>query len=308
MVIVAIIVVIFGYSFMKGHNIFDSSRDFYAVYDNVNGLSSSATVNINGKKVGSVSEIHFLDKKGKILVYMRISNDFKFSKNSVAAIYSDGLIGGKSVKIIPDYRGELAKSGDTLKSKIEINTIENVKNHLEPIQKKLMIALGGIDSLVSGINEILDTTGRRNIKGTLVQVNSTMSHLNNSAAQIDKLMSENSVKLDTTIDNLSKTAYNFSNFSDSLAQIKVKPLLVKVNHMLDDFKEITTKLNDGEGTAGKLLNDNEVYDNLEITTKQLQELIQDIKLNPKRYIHVKFSIFGGKDKSKPYEKPDDPLK
>src|SRR5699024_10789140 len=111
--------------------------------------------------------------------------------------------------------------------------------------------------------------------------------------------------LDTTIGNLDKTTYNFSKVSDSLAQIEVQSLTAKLDKVLDDFENISTKLNDGEGTAGKLLNDDEVYNNLDRSSQQLEELLEDIKLNPRRYVNLKFSIVGGKNKTEPYKNPKD---
>jgi len=305
----AIAVLIFGYNFMKGKNIFDSSREFYALYDNVESLSTSSSVTINGLKVGAVSGIDFLNDNGKIIVRLRITNkDFEFSKNSIAKIYSDGLIGGKSIKIIPDHKGAVAQSGDTLKSEVEVGTLDNVVQDLGPLKDKLKSTLGGLDSLVAGLNEVLDTTGRHNLKGSIEKFNSTMENLDHSTAQLDHLLAKNTTKLDTTFTNLSHTAYNFKTLSDSLAEIKVKSLVRKLDQTLADVNQITDKLNNGEGTAGKLLNDDEVYDNLNHASKQLEELLQDIKLHPRRYINLKFSVFGGKNKTKPYQKPQDSIK
>ncbi len=304
MAIVAVAVVIFGYSFMKGHNIFDSSREFYAVYDNVDGLSPSASITISGKNVGAVSGINFLNKSGKIVVTMRVNSDFQFSKNSVAQIYSGGFIGGKSIKIIPNHKGGPAVSGDTLKSDKESGVIAHVTQNLKPIEEKFQEVLKGLDTLLKNVNQVFDKETRQDLKGSLSNLNSTMNHLNNSAAEIDQLLNRNGTTLDTTIHNLSNMAYNLNTLSDSLSQIKVKALMAKVNGVLSDFEAISTQLKEGEGTLGKLLNDEELYNNLDQASQQLEELLQDIKLHPKRYINVKFSIFGGKDKEIPYRKPE----
>src|SRR5699024_4902003 len=117
-------------------------------------------------------------------------------------------------------------------------------------------------------------------------------------------LTKNSGRLDTTITNLNHTVYNFSKISDSLAEIEVQPIVAKLDETLDNFNNISTKLNEGNGSLGKLINDNAVYENIDHATRQLEELLQDIKLHPRRYINVKFSIFGGKNKAKPYEKPE----
>ncbi len=303
--VVAIALVIYGYNFMRGQNIFDSNRNFYAVYDNVDGLSSSADVTINGLKVGSVSKIGFLDKKGKILVEFNVNNNFQFSNTSKAVIYSNGLIGGKAIKIDPRYEGRMAKSGDTLTSTTELELMESLSQRVEPLEQKIESAITGIDSLVQGLNQVIDEDGKQNLKEALAHLNVTMAHLNHTTGEIDKVLSKNADKLDRMIVNLDHTTQNFSNFSDSLAQIEVKPLLHKVDGILADFNRVSAKLSAGEGTMGKLFDDESVYDNLDAATRELEELIRDIKLHPGRYVNLKFSIFGGKNKDIPYQEVKD---
>lgn len=305
--VVAIVLFIYGYNFMKGNNIFDSSKEIYAIYDEVEGLSNSADVTINGLKIGKVTNIEFLDQSGAIVVTMRVKDDFKFSKNSIAQIYSDGFIGGKIMKILPDYRAENIKSGDTLPSDIEEGIMANVMSRLVPLREKIENAMGGVDTLVQSLNNVLDEKGQQNIKESLASLSQTLNNLNQSSTQIKGILDRNSNKLENTFENLNKTGDNLAVFSDSLAQVEVQPILNKVNGVLDDLNSIAHELQSGEGTAGKLLKDDAVYDNLDRASKQMEELIQDIKLNPKRYINVKFSIFGGKNKTTPYKKPDDPL-
>lgn len=301
--IVAIGLVIYGYNFMKGQNIFDSSRDFYAVYDNVEGLSNSADVTINGLKVGSISSVDFLNDNGQIVVKFSVDNNFEFSKFSKATIYSNSLIGGKSLKIEPDYKGALAKPGDTLGSAIELEMMESLSHRVEPLEQKLENALEGIDSLVSSFNEIVDDDSKENIKQSLAHLNTTLKHLNSTTSQLDMLISNNTDKLDGMIADLDHTSHNFKSFSDSLAQVEVKPLLQKVDSSLANIQMLTMKLASGEGTIGKLFTDDQVYDNVDNATREMEELIQDIKLNPGRYINLKFSLFGGKNKIQPYQEP-----
>lgn len=300
--IAAIALLIYGYNFMKGRNIFDSNRDFYAIYDNVEGLSNSADVTLNGLKVGSVSKIEFLNKNGKIIVRFNVSNDFQFSDQSVVSLYSDGFIGGKSLKIEPDYNGPLAKAGDTLSSNVELELTERLSHRVEPLEQKLESALSGVDSLVQGLNDIIDEEGKRNIQESLVSLNATLKNLNNSSARIDRLLSGNADKLDGMISNFDHASQNLSRISDSLALVEVGPLINKIEDMIDDFNTVGAKLSRGEGTIGKLLDDDRVYENLDGATRELEDLIQDIKLNPGRYVDLKFSLFGGKNK--PYRKPE----
>lgn len=302
--LVAIAIVVFGYNFLKGNNVFDSSKVIYAVYNEVDGLTASSDVAINGLKIGKVTNIEFLDQSGNILVEMRVNSDFKFSNKSTAQIYSDGLIGGKVMKILPDYSGETVKSGDTLPSEVEEGIMANVISRLVPLREKFESAMGEIDTLVHGLNNVLDDSGQKELKESLAKLNATMSNLENSSSEINGLLSRNSEKFDRTIDNFDKTSENLNSFSDSLAKIEVQPLVNKVDGVLDDLNMLTSKLKNGEGTAGKLLNDDKLYNNLDNATREMEELIEDIKLNPRRYINLKFSVFGGKNKTQPYQKPE----
>ncbi|MBW2960798.1 MlaD family protein [Mesonia aestuariivivens] len=302
--IVAIILLVFGYSFLKGNNLLDNNRNFYAVYNDVEGLAVSSPVTINGLQVGSVTDIDFLDGKGRILVTMMVQNDFKFSKSSTARIYGGDLIGGKSMSIIPEYNGQKAESGDTLKGDIDEGLLELVNDRLKPLQEKIENTVVSADSLLNGINGILNQETRDNLKATIAKLNETMGSFKNAANNLDGLLARNSGKLDKTFTNLDELSTNLNSFSDTLSKIEVNRLVGEFEGVIKDFKGIADGLNDGEGTAGKLLKDDKVYNNLDRATKQLEQLLQDVKLNPKRYVH--FSVFGKNPGE--YKEPKDSLK
>ncbi|WP_121665304.1 MlaD family protein [Mesonia aquimarina] len=304
LVIVAIILLVFGYSFLKGNNLLESNRTFYAVYDNVEGLAKSSKVTINGLQVGSVTDITFLNEKGKLLVSMTVQSDFQFSDNSVAQIYGGGIIGGKSMAILPKYEGSQAKSGDTLIGEIDEGLLELVNDRLTPLQKKVENAVTSADSVLTGVTKILDPETQKNLKESIKKFNNSMESFQGITASLDGLLSENSGKLNRTFTNLDETSANFNKFSDTLAQVNMNKLVGDFENVINDFQQISNDLNNGKGTAGKLLNDESVYNNLDNATRQLEELLQDIKLNPKRYVH--FSVFGKNNKQ--YEKPEDSLK
>ncbi len=303
--LVAILLFIFGYSFLKGKNWFDSSRTFYAVYNDVEGLTPSSPVTINGLEVGNVTDIGFLDTSGRLLVTFTVDNDFPFSKNSVAQIYGGGLIGGKSVAILPKYeQGNMAKSGDTLESAIEEGLLELVNERLTPLQEKVEKVIVSTDSLVNAFNQVLNEETRKDLKNSIENLSLTVASLRSTARTADNILSENSPKLNRTFTNLDEMTTNLNNFSDTLAQVDLKRMTNELETAVSNFENVTDKLNNGDGTAAKLINDPTVYNNLENATNQLDELIQDIKLNPKRYVH--FSIFG--KNPGPYSPPKDSLK
>lgn len=303
--VVAIVILIFGYSYLKGQNLLDSSRIFHAVYADVEGLSPSSPVTINGLKVGQVTNISFLDERGLLVVTFNVDNNFKFSKNSLAQIYGGGLIGGKSLAIVPEYeQGMFAKSGDTLPSDIEEGIMELVNERLTPLQVKVERAIVSTDSLLTAFNEVLNPDTRNNIKKTFDDLSETVNSFKKTAVSLDGIVSGNSEKLSRTFSNLDEMSGNFNKFSDSLAQIDLNGMTGDLEKIIADFEKISNNLTNGKGSAGKLLTDDAVYDNLDRATKQMEQLLQDIKLNPKRYVH--FSVFG--KKPGPYDAPNDSLK
>lgn len=300
----AIILFIFGYSFLKGKNLLSSDRTFYAVYDDVGGLSSSSAIYINGFQVGNVSDISFLDNSGKLLVTMTLTNDFTFSKNSFAKITSDGFIGGKIMRIELRQGQSAAASGDTLVGKVDAGLIANVGKKLAPLQSKVSSAIVQIDSLMLNLNKILDKETRSNLKSTIASLESTMNSFEKASGTLENVLANNEAKLNRTLTNLDALSGNFKQFSDSLTAMNITALTSNLERVVANFEDISTSLKNGEGTLGKMLEDDAVYANLKHATRQLAELLQDVKLNPGRYVHL--SVFG--KKADDYEKPEDPLK
>lgn len=300
--LIAIALIIFGYNFLKGENILEKTRTFYAVYDDVEGLSSSSPVTINGLQVGNVSNIEFLNREAKLVVSFNVKNNFEFSKSSVAKIYGGDLIGGKSIAIEPNFNNQKpAVSGDTLTSKVEGGLFELVNDKLTPLQFKVENAVTGIDSLVASLNFVLDTGSKQSIKSSIAEFETTLKSFNQTTKKINGLLDENESKFGTTMNNLEHASANFVGISDSLAALEIQPMFIELKQNLQNLNSVTSKLEKGEGSLGKLLDDDGLYDNLEASAKQMEELLQDMKLNPKRYVH--FSIFGKKNKA--YSQPED---
>jgi phospholipid/cholesterol/gamma-HCH transport system substrate-binding protein len=305
LVLSAIALLIFGYYFLKGNNLLDGSRTFYAVYDDVEGLARSSKVTINGLQVGKVTDIQITDSRGNLAITFTVENDFEFSKNSIARIYGGGIIGGKSLAIVPTYeQGQMAKDGDTLKSEIEEGLLELVNDRLTPLQKKIENVIVSVDSLVNGFNEILDPNTRQNLRNSFASLDRTMASLENTSGTLNGILTDNKPKLDRTFTNLDEMSYNFNSFSDSLAEVNLAGIVNDFEEIAADLKNVAAKANSTDGTVGKLLNDPKVYDNLDRATKQLEQLLQDVKLNPKRYVHI--SVFGKRNKD--YKPPKDSLK
>lgn len=299
----AILLFIFGYSFLKGTNLFQDSRTFFVKYQNVEGLAKSAPVTINGLIVGKINDINFANKSGGLVVKFTVENDFVFSRNSMVRIYSSGLIGGKSLGVFPEYDPEnIAKSGDTLKGEIDGGMLDAVSKALGPLQEKLTTTLTTVDTLLLSVNDVLDEDTRVNLKQAIKNLNSTMNSFSGASARLNTLLANNTDKLDRTFTNLDDMSLNFSKFSDSLAQMEIGKLVADLEEVITRFDGIVTGIDNGQGSVGKLLKDDKLYLNLEGASRQLEQLLQDLKLNPKRYVNI--SVFGKKQKE--YTKPEDP--
>ncbi|WP_109300096.1 MlaD family protein [Aquimarina sp. AU474] len=302
--ICAIALLIFGYSFLKGQNLLENDRTFFAVYKNVEGLIPSSPVTINGLVVGQVVSIDFADNKGNLVVEFNVDNDFTFSKNSEAKVYGGGLIGGKSLAIIPKYEQGLdAKDGDTLQGRVEAGLLELVNDKLAPLQEKLEAAITDADTLLTSVNGILNVDNQNNLNSIFRDLSISVNKFKGTSIKLNNLLANNEEKLNRAFTNADEISTKLNKVSDSLSKINVKKIGQELEVVLANFKKISNDLNSGKGTAGKLLKDDKLYDNLEKTSKELELLLQDLRLNPTRYINV--SVFG--KKNKPYQKPTDSI-
>ncbi|WP_025741729.1 MlaD family protein [Aquimarina pacifica] len=302
--ICAIALLIFGYSLLKGKNLLENDRTFYAMYKNVEGLIPSSPVTINGLVVGQVVSINFADQEGNLIVKFNVDNDFSFSKNSQAKVYGGGLIGGKSLAIMPIYeQGLEAKDGDTLPGRVEAGLLELVNDRLTPLQEKLEAAITDADTLLNSVNGILSVDNQNNLNSIFKDLSVGVKNFRTTSERLDKMLAVNQEKLNSTFSNANEISTKLNKVSDSLANVNIGKIGKELETVLANFEKISKDLNAGKGTAGKLLKDEKLYDNLKDTSKQLELLLQDLRLNPKRYIHI--SVFG--KKNTPYEEPTDPL-
>jgi phospholipid/cholesterol/gamma-HCH transport system substrate-binding protein len=287
--IFAILLFIYGYSFLKGSDLFSKERTFYVSYDNVAGLTLSAPVTINGYVIGQVKKIEFENEKGGLLVTFKLNKEFEFSKNSIVRIYSTSVLGGNALAIIPEIdKNNIAESGDILKGEIEKGMLESITSGFEPLENRIYKTLSGLDTLLNNFNSVLNEDTKNNLKEAIASLNKTMNSFEGTSSNLNSLLSD--TYLETTTENL-------ASFSDSLSQVDVKAMATNLEATLESFDAIMKKIDNGEGSIGKLVNDENLYNNLEAASKELEELLRDLKENPKRYVHV--SVFG--KKAKEYE-------
>jgi len=295
--IIAVIIIgisIWGFNFLKGQNLLDpGSRTFKVEYARIGGLSESSTVTINGLKVGKVDNIEFdtsVEKRGHLLVTFIIDNDFEFSKRSIVKIYSPNPLSGSNLAIIPNYEGDIAASGDLLQGEMEESLFTSIGERLNPLQQKIESVIVRTDSLFGGLNKILNDNTINGINTSIANLSATIIDIRKTIESVNSMVSDNQENLKITIENTKNITANFSKVSDNINTVDFKKIIDKADEAVGNFNEMSKKINAGEGTLGQLLNDKRMYDNLEAATGELEQLLRDIKLNPKRYIH--FSVFG----------------
>jgi len=306
LVIASILLFIWGYSFLKGRDLLTNYKTFYVQYDNVEGLVKSAPVTINGLTVGKVSDIKFLDNSGKIQVELQIKSDFPFSKSSIASIYEPGLIGGKQVMIIPNFEDKiLAESGMTLKGGNKPGLTALVAERLTPLQEKVEKMVVSADDLLKNVNSILDAKTKEHLKSGIVNLDSTLVAFRAASKNVNEMLAENKGKINNTMTNFDKASGNFAKITDSIAKVNISETVKKLEKTLASVDKIMVDVQSGKGTLGKLAKDETLYTNFAKTSKELELLLQDLRLNPTRYVNV--SLFG--KKNKPYKAPvNDTLK
>ncbi len=305
LVICSILLFIWGYSFLKGQNLFNNHKKLFVEYDNVENLVTSAPVTISGKIIGKVNAIT-LNTNGKLLIELQINEeDFPIQKSSIAQIYEPGPIGGKQIAIIPNYKDPvLAVSGDKLASDVKLGLLSSFGNKLEPTQAKLDRLLTTADGLMSNINTVLDEQTKQNLKNTLIALNKTLAEFGTTAQKANGLIDANQKNIGATMANFNKTSANFAVLSDSLSKLKLGQTVKGLENTLASVDKIMVGLQSGKGTMGKLFKDETLYNNFNKTSKQLELLLQDVRLYPTRYVNV--SLFG--KKNKPYITPTDTIK
>ncbi len=305
LVIASIFLFIWGYSFLKGQSLFSDQTKLYVEYENVEGLAMSAPVTISGKQVGKVSNIK-LNNNGMLLVELVIDNkDFPISKTSQAQIYEPGPLGGKQIAIIPNYKDtNLVVSGDKLLAEVKLGMLAGLGDKLEPTQAKVDKLLTDTNSLMININSVLDAKTKENLKSSLDNLNKTLSQFHEASKTVNTILTDNKEKLNHTLSNLDKVANDFSKISDSLAKANLGKTVKNLEKTLASVDKIMGELQSGNGTIGKMLKDDALYNNFSKTSKELELLLQDLRLHPTRYVNV--SLFGKKEK--PYVKSNDSIK
>ncbi|MBE99765.1 MlaD family protein [Flavobacterium coralii] len=293
LVIGAVLVFIWGYSYLKGRDLFNSSRTFYTIYENVEGLSPSAPVTYNGLVIGKVTSIT-PEAKGKLLVKMQVSNNEVFiSETSRAVMNQPSIVGGKEIAILADYKNtKPAEDGAYLEGTEEPGMISSVGQQLAPLQNKVESTVVTADSLLHNLNNVFDNQTQQNLRSSIADLSKTMKEFSRATTSLNNMISGNREKIDGTFENLDKTTANLAQITDSINAANLAQTVRQLESTLANVDNILNDVQSGKGTLGKFMKDEEMYNNLNDASNELKELLADIKNNPKRYVH--FSVFGRK--------------
>lgn len=309
--VLGITLLVLGFNLLKGKSLFSHNKTIYAVYKQVNGLQPANAVQVNGLVVGSVTNLEVMGKDAsRILVTITITKKIDLPRNSVARISSD-LLGTKTVQLDLGNASEYLKSGDTLYAAVDGSITDAVKEQLSPLVKKLEGTLSNIDSVLISVNGILDTTAKGNLQEAIRGLNTTMRNFSHTSASLNNMLDPDKGSVSKTFNNLASISGNLKDnnakitgildnaqkATDALAKGNIDKTLQQLQQTVNNLNQTIGKLNTTDGTAGLLLNDKKVYNNLQYSLGNLNKLLEDLRVNPKRYVH--FSLFGKKDKTKP---------
>ena len=305
--LLAIVFLVYGLKYLKGLNVFQSNKPYYAIYDDIDGLQVGSSIRLNGFNVGMVNNI-VLSNNNKLLVTLNINSVDSIPKNSICKIVNQDLMGTKGVSLVLGKSDLFAKPGDTLQSGIENSLQDEVNAQILPLKNKAEELIGSVDSLLTVVAAVLNKNTRKNLSNSIKSLDETFSILSQTMIKVDSMVYHNDKRVSKIIINLESITtnlndsnsgikpilYNLSLISDSLSNSNIGSLVENINN-------ISNNINSGSGSLTKLMKDDKLYNNLEKSTSELAELIEDIKNNPKRYVN--FSILGGTNKS--YEKKKD---
>ncbi len=302
--ILAIVIFVWGFNFLKGTGLFNKETIYYASYARVNGLIKANPVVVNGLRVGQVKNVYFNpDMSGNIMVSMMLSTNLPIPSNSTARIFSSDLMGSKAIELVLGDSKVPIQRGDTLLSSVEGGLMAEVNAQMAPIKNKAEDLMTSIDTLVTAFQLIFNESARKNLSESFLNIEKTLANLQSATSNIDTLVVEESSRISAILinidsltltlnenrDDFTRIIRNFRTISDSLADAEIPATFAHINSALADVETILEKVNNGHGTLGMLMNDDSLYLELNRSATALDSLINDVKNNPKKY--VRFSLF-----------------
>lgn len=296
---IAITILVLGYNFLKGKDLFTSTTKYYAIYNRVDGLAPSNAITINGYRIGQVIGVNLIPEDSmRVKVTLEIKSEIKVGDSAIAKIFDADLFGSKAIELVlnSSKSKRILNNGDTLISEVQASIVSSVSKIVAPIKDKAENLIESLDSVFGG------ETGA-NLKGTIANLNAITTNFKNTSKRLDGIVSSQEKRLDVIFANvlsistnlknnneaITATIQNLKSFSDTLAAVKIQQLVANAENALAQVNFITEKINKGEGSLGLLINDKELYNNLNKSSADLDALLKDMKENPKKYVH--FSIW-----------------
>ena len=304
----ALTILILGFNFLKGKDLFKKSKKIYAVFSDLGTLEKSNEVKINGLPIGSVYDKKELDKDvSAVVITINLTRDVNIPDNSVAYIGSS-LVGASFIVIEKGNSTKYLELGDTLKTRTENGILGDVKAQLNPTLSKVRDVLDSLKGSLSGVNKIFNAENKGNIMQTMANLNRASSALNglldNQTGPLAKTLnnaSELTSELKKNTENITSTISNAKIASEKLAALELKPTIDSLNALISQLKSTAARIASNDGTLGALINDKTLYNKLNDAILSAEILMDDLRTNPKRYVNL--SIFGRKDKSGPITSP-----
>ena len=313
---ISITLLIMGFNFLKGKNITKKSRYLYAKFQKIDGLIPADPVLMKGLKIGSVYKADPGDADlSWVLVTIRLEEEVNIPKNSLASIETT-LLGSGSLVINPGQSSNHLSPGDTLATSPGLGALGGVMSQLEPTQKNLDHALQSADSVLFKVSQVLDAKAQADLKQTLANLNATTANLAITTQSLNRLLNEQTGAVTKAVNNLQlfteslaqvrtqlpTIVNNLETTSEHLSKIELDKTIANLDNAINNLTSMLAKANDPSGTIGALLNDRKLYTNINSTINSLNILMQDLRLNPKRYVNI--SVFGGKgNKTEPLMRP-----
>ena len=305
-VVLGITALILGFSYLKSNSLLGKSTTLHAIYDHVGGLQSGTAVSLNGFSVGTIDDIAFLDESGKLMVSFTITTDLPIPADSKAELYDTSVLGGKGLQIVLGTPGSaIAQNGDTLTSIVKIGMTDRITELMEPLEAKVNSAIVETDLLMKNLNQLLDSDSQALLRETLNNFSETSASLKVITQNVSENLAANEKALGTILESTAELTSNLSSVSETLNEADLQGLIADLNTSVSATKEILEGVKNGEGSVGQIFTNQELYLSLQENLSQLEWLLQDLRLNPKRYLSV--SVFGKKQKD--YVAPEsDPAK
>ncbi len=307
---VAIALLVIGFNFLKGKNIGRKSTHYFAVFKDIQGLSNSNPVVINGKQVGNINNTDGGLDMRRIVVDINMTENVIIPTDAVAVI-NKSLLGNVQLDIRLGNSSTNLKNLDTIKTILSDNLIADAMKKLDPVFFQVTNAVKSLDTLLGRVNVVFDPGSRNNIKGMLENLNKTTANLAISSASLQGLLNAQSGALAKTLNNVSsftgalkdnneklnQTMTNVASTTEKFSRLDFEKTLNTLNATVTDLKSAVGKISSKDGSLGLLLNDTKLYYNLNATSNKINLLLDDVRMNPKRYVN--FSVFGKKDKNGP---------